>query len=138
MKYIQIHIQNHPRAPGQKSDMGSGGMRPERRYPIGGPGGWGGAAPNQILLSIPHPDAGIWILCPTASWGQRVGGWPGCNFNVGCVNTSVCGSHTLPRSMAYDPDLAQLVSQPVPQTELLRRVLLYRDTSGTTLRGDGW
>lgn len=37
-----------------------------------------------------------------------------------CLNASVCGTHTLPRSLLYDPSIRAHITPPVPQVSLLR------------------
>ena len=44
----------------------------------------------------------------------------------GCANATVCGTHTLPRSLMYDPALKQLVTPPIPQLSLLRSKQLLK------------
>lgn len=43
----------------------------------------------------------------------------------GCLNVSVCGTHTLPRTLLHDKELRAHVTPPVPQVELLRLEKLY-------------
>ena len=42
-----------------------------------------------------------------------------------CLNATVCSTHTLPRALVYDAELAAHVTPPVPQTALLRGTRLY-------------
>ena len=41
----------------------------------------------------------------------------------GCINATVCNTHTLPRALIYDPEIKAHITPPVPQTDLLRCVL---------------
>jgi sucrose-6-phosphate hydrolase SacC (GH32 family) len=43
----------------------------------------------------------------------------------GCINATVCSTHTLPRTLLYDADLRAHVTPPVPQTDLLRVQKLF-------------
>jgi beta-fructofuranosidase len=52
------------------------------------------------------------------SWVRDSGGY--C-----ALNASVCSTHTLPRTLLYDPSIRAHVTPPVPQTELLRRAKLH-------------
>eukprot|EP00947_MAST-08B_sp_MAST-8B-sp1_P006447 g6447.t1 len=54
----------------------------------------------------------------------------------GCVNETVCSTHTLPRALAFDPELQAHVTPPVPQTALLRRKLLHSLHGTPTELGD--
>ena len=48
-------------------------------------------------------------------------------------NASVCSSHTLLRSLLYDPATRAHVTPPIPQTDLLRKSKLHSITMPTTL-----
>ena len=48
-------------------------------------------------------------------------------------NASVCSTHTLPRSLLYDPELKAHVTPPIPQTELLRKAKLHSIATSTKL-----
>lgn len=51
----------------------------------------------------------------------------------GCLNASVCSTHTLPRALRYDPELAAFATPVVPQTSLLRGEKLFALEKPTTL-----
>lgn len=53
-------------------------------------------------------------------------------------NASVCSSHTLLRSLLYDPLTKAHVTPPVPQTELLRKAKLHSITVPTKLKPNAY
>ena len=51
----------------------------------------------------------------------------------GCINRTVCNTHTLLRALVFDPELRAHVTPPVPQTALLRKAKLYELGAPTQL-----
>ena len=95
---------------------------------------WDPVNRQQVYLAWVHEQ---WTLGAAAEEEGAAPWWshPRQASGGGCVNASVCGTHTLPRAVIFDAQLGALVTPPIPQLAELRGPLAANVTEPIALPG---